>query len=193
MGTSWTMVYAPVAGSLGLSVIVASLPLLVVALLLGVWRAPAWKAASLSLADRVRRCGTRIWHAGSLALSATVYGAAFGLFPIGWLVYSAILLFDVTVEAGCFSAIEQSLRRVSGDQRLLVLLIAFCFGAFIEGTSGFGTPVAVSASLLAALGLPAFTAAAPVSGREHRAGGVRRTGDADRDAGRRHGAAARCR
>src|SRR5205085_2052138 len=84
-----------------------------------------------------------------LALAATVYGAAFGLFPIGWLVYSAILLFDVTVEAGCFDAIKQSLGRVSSDRRLLVLLIAFCFGAFIEGTSGFGTPVAVWAAALA--------------------------------------------
>src|SRR6185436_1852669 len=160
MGTSWTMVYAPVAGSLGLSVIVASLPLLVVALLLGVWRAPAWKAASLSLATAFG-VGVLVYRMPvSLALSATVYGAAFGLFPIGWLVYSGIVLFDVTVEAGCFSAIQLSLRRVSGDQRLLVLLIAFSFGAFIEGTSGFGTPVAVSASLLVGLGLPAFTAAA---------------------------------
>ena len=94
-----------------------------------------------------------------LAAMSAVYGAAFGLFPIGWLVYSAILLFDVAVDSGCFAAIEQSLRRVSGDQRMLVLLIAFAFGAFIEGTSGFGTPVAVSASLLTALGIPAFTAA----------------------------------
>ena len=155
----WTQVYAPVAGSVGLSAIAAGLPLLVVALLLGVWRAPAWRAATLSL---VTAFGVAVLVYGMpvpLALSATVYGAAFGLFPIGWLVYSAILLFDVTVEAGCFGAIERSLRRVSGDERLLVLLIAFSFGAFIEGTSGFGTPVAVSASLLVALGLPAFTAA----------------------------------
>ncbi len=158
-GTPWTQVYAPIAGSIGLSVVAAGLPLLVVALLLGVWRAPAWRAASLSLLTAI---GVAVLVYGMpvpLALSATVYGAAFGLFPIGWLVYSAILLFDVTVEAGCFGAIEHSLRRVSGDQRLLVLLIAFTFGAFIEGTSGFGTPVAVSASLLVALGLPAFTAA----------------------------------
>ena len=155
----WTQIYAPLAGSLGLSVLAAALPLLVVALLLGVWRAPAWRAAAVSLAVA---CLVAVLVYGMpvrLALAATAYGAAFGLFPIGWLVYSAILLFDVTVEAGCFDAIKRSLRRVSGDQRLLVLLIAFCFGAFIEGTSGFGTPVAVSASLLAGLGLPAFTAA----------------------------------
>ena len=158
--TPWTQVYAPVAGSIGLSVIAAGLPLLVVALLLGIWRAPAWRAASLSLLTALIVAVLVYRMPVSLALSATLYGAAFGLFPIGWLVYSAILLFDVTVEAGCFSAIQRSLRSVSGDQRLLVLLIAFSFGAFIEGTSGFGTPVAVSASLLVGLGLPAFTAAA---------------------------------
>src|SRR3954464_9740767 len=128
MGTSWTQVYAPVAGSIGLSVIAAGLPLLVVAVLLGVWRAPAWKAASLSLVTAFAVAVLVYGMPLPLALSATVYGAAFGLFPIGWLVYSAILLFAVTVEAGCFNAIQRSLRRVSGDQRLLVLLIAFSFG-----------------------------------------------------------------
>src|SRR5437016_3485561 len=148
----WTQVYAPVAGSLGLSIVAAGLPLLVVALMLGVWRAPAWRAATVSLVVAI---GVAIFVYGMpipLALAATAYGAAFGLFPIGWLVYSAILLFNVTVESGCFDTIKQSLGRVSSDQRILVLLIAFCFGAFIEGTSGFGTPVAVSASLLTGLG-----------------------------------------
>jgi lactate permease len=155
----WTQTYSPIAGSLLLSVLAAGVPLVVMAVLLGVWRAPAWRAASLSLAAAFAVAVLAYGMPVRLALAATAYGAAFGLFPIGWLVYSAILLFDVTIEAGCFDAIKQSLRRVSSDERLLVLLIAFCFGAFIEGTSGFGTPVAVSASLLAALGLPAFTAA----------------------------------
>ena len=144
-GTSWTQVYAPVAGSIGLSVIAAGLPLLVVALLLGVWRAPAWKAASLSLLTAFVVAVLVYRMPVPLALSATVYGAAFGLFPIGWLVYSAILLFDVTVEAGCFSAIQLSLRRVSGDQRLLVCSSVLSLARSSEGTSGFGTPVAVSA------------------------------------------------
>jgi lactate permease len=155
----FTQVYTPVAGSLALSVAVAGCPLIVVALLLGVWRAPAWRAALFSLAAAFLVAVVAYGMPVRLAVASTLYGAAFGLFPIGWLVYSAILLFDVTVEAGCFEAIKSSLGRVSGDQRLLVLLIAFCFGAFIEGTSGFGTPVAVSASLLAGLGLPALTAA----------------------------------
>jgi lactate permease len=156
---TWTQTYTPIGESLGLSFLFAALPLVVVALMLGVLRSPAWKAATAALAVAL---GVGVLVYGmpiSLAAMSALYGGAFGLFPIGWLVYSAILLFDVAVESGSFAAIEQSLRRVSGDQRMLVLLIAFAFGAFIEGTSGFGTPVAVSASLLAALGIPAFTAA----------------------------------
>src|SRR5262249_4218989 len=123
----WTQTYAPIAGSLPLSVLVASIPLVVMALLLAIWRAPAWRAASLSLAAAFLVAVLGYGMPLPLAVASTLYGAAFGLFPIGWLVYSAILLFDVTVEAGCFKEIEQSLRRVTGDQRLLVLLIAFSF------------------------------------------------------------------
>ena len=156
---TWTQTYTPIANSLAISVLFAALPLVVVAIMLGVFRSPAWRAATLAL---LAALGVAVLVYGmpvTLAGMSAVYGAAFGLFPIGWLVYSAILLFDVAVESGSFAAIERSLRRVSGDQRILVLLIAFAFGAFIEGTSGFGTPVAVSASLLTALGIPAFTAA----------------------------------
>ncbi len=156
---SWTQTYTPLGDSLGLSVLAAALPLVVVAVMLGVFRSPAWRAATLALLTAVAVAVLVYGMPMPLAAMAAVYGGAFGLFPIGWLVYSAILLFDVAVASGCFAAIEQSLRRVSGDQRMLVLLIAFAFGAFIEGTSGFGTPVAVSASLLTALGIPAFTAA----------------------------------
>jgi lactate permease len=156
---SWTQIYTPVAESLGVSVLFAALPLVVVAIMLGVFRSPAWRAATLALLTALA-VGILVYGMPvSLAAMSATYGGAFGLFPIGWLVYSAILLFDIAVESGSFAAIERSLRRVSGDQRMLVLLIAFAFGAFIEGTSGFGTPVAVSASLLAALGIPAFTAA----------------------------------
>jgi len=156
---SWTQTYTPLGGSLGLSVLAAALPLVVVAVMLGVFRSPAWRAATLALVTAVAVAVLVYGMPMPLAAMSAIYGGAFGLFPIGWLVYSAILLFDVAVDSGCFAAIEQSLRRVSGDQRMLVLLIAFAFGAFIEGTSGFGTPVAVSASLLTALGIPAFTAA----------------------------------
>jgi lactate permease len=156
---SWTQIYTPIGGSLALSVLAATLPLVVVAIMVGVFRSPAWRAATVALATALAVAILVYGMPAPLAIASTLYGAAFGLFPIGWLVYSAILLFNVAVESGSFVAIGRSLRRVSGDQRMLVLLIAFSFGAFIGGTSGFGTPVAVSASLLAALGIPAFTAA----------------------------------
>jgi L-lactate transport len=156
---TWTQTYTPIAGSLGVSVLFAALPLVVVAIMLGVFRSPAWRAATLALLTALAVAILVYGMPVPLAAMSAIYGGVFGLFPIGWLVYSAILLFDIAVESGSFAAIERSLRRVSGDQRMLVLLIAFAFGAFIEGTSGFGTPVAVSASLLAALGIPAFTAA----------------------------------
>lgn len=156
---SWPQVYAPIAGSLVGSAAVAALPIVVLGLLLGVWRTPAWRASIAALAVAVLVALFAYGMPARLALGAAAYGAAFGLFPIGWIVFAAILLFDVTVDAGCLGAIERSLRLVSSDHRIQILLVAFAFGAFVEGTSGFGTPVAVSAALLAALGVPPFTAA----------------------------------
>src|SRR2546425_12170328 len=110
---SWTQVYDPVGGSLVLSALVAALPLVVVGLMLGVWRSPALRAASCALLAALAVALVVYGMPIRLAVASTVYGAAFGLFPIGWLVYSAILLFDVTVETGAFRTIEESLRRVS--------------------------------------------------------------------------------
>jgi L-lactate transport len=93
-------------------------------------------------------------------LSSIGYGAAFGLFPIGWVVFCAILLYRVTVESGKFEVLKDSIGHLTSDARLQVLLIAFSFGAFIEGAAGFGTPVAVSAAMLAGLGFSPFYAAA---------------------------------
>src|SRR5436309_4118385 len=95
-----------------------------------------------------------------LALVATVYGAAFGLFPLGFLVFSAILLFDIAVATGRFDNIRRSIAEINPDPRMQALIIAFAFGAFLEGAAGAGTPVAVSASLLAGIGFPPITAAA---------------------------------
>jgi lactate permease len=96
---------------------------------------------------------------GMIATSVT-YGAAFGLFPIGWVVFTAILLYRVTIESGKFEVLKDSIGHLTSDPRLQVLLIAFAFGAFIEGAAGFGTPVAVSAAMLAGLGFSPFYAAA---------------------------------
>ena len=88
------------------------------------------------------------------------YGAAFGLFPIGWVVFSAILLYRITLESGKFDLLKDSIGHLTDDPRLQALLIAFAFGAFIEGAAGFGTPVAVAAAMLAGLGFAPFYAAA---------------------------------
>jgi L-lactate permease len=91
---------------------------------------------------------------------AITYGAAFGLFPIGWIVFSAILLYNITVESGQFEIVKNSIGHLTSDRRIQALLIAFAFGAFIEGAAGFGTPVAVAAAMLAGLGFSPFYAAA---------------------------------
>src|SRR5512138_885393 len=122
---SWTQVYTPIAGSLLASAAAAALPIVVLGLLLGVWRTPAWRASLAALAVATAVAVIAYGMPARLAVSAAAYGAAFGLFPIGWIVFAAILLFDVTVDAGCLGAIERSLRLVSGDHRIQVLLVAF--------------------------------------------------------------------
>src|SRR5262249_36973745 len=104
----WTQTYAPLGGSLTLSLLPAAMPLVVVGVILGVGRAPAVRVACAGLAAALVVALVAYRMPVPLAIAATAYGAAFVLFPIGWLVYSAILLFDVTVEAGCFDAIRHS-------------------------------------------------------------------------------------
>ena len=91
-------------------------------------------------------------------LSSIAYGAAQGLFPIGWVVFSAILLYNITVQTGKFEIVKNSIGGLTSDRRLQALLIAFAFGAFIEGAAGFGTPVAVAAAMLTGLGFSPFFA-----------------------------------
>jgi lactate permease len=93
------------------------------------------------------------------ALAATLYGAAFGLFPIGWIILSAMFLYRLSVEAGALDVMKRSVTGLSADHRLQALLIAFSFGAFLEGAAGFGAPVAITAALLVGSGFPALEAA----------------------------------
>jgi len=95
-----------------------------------------------------------------LVFNSTAYGAAFGLFPIAWIVFWAVALYRLSVATGQFEIIKNSVGRLTQDRRLQALLIAFAFGAFIEGAAGFGTPVAVAAAMLAGLGFSPFYAAA---------------------------------
>ena len=101
----------------------------------------------------------RLPHAGDrLALDAALYGAAFGAFPIFWIIFWAIVLYRITVDTGNFEILKNSIGHLTNDQNIQALLIAFAFGAFLEGAAGFGTPVAVAAAILAGLGFSAFYA-----------------------------------
>jgi lactate permease len=127
--------------------------------LLGVKRKPAWVAALAGLATAAGVAVVFYHMPVRTMLSAVAYGAAFGLFPIGWVVLTAILLFRVTVAAGKFEIVKDSVGSLAVDRRLQAVLIAFAFGAFIEGAAGFGTPVAVAATMLTGLGFsPSYAA-----------------------------------
>src|SRR4051794_6756069 len=154
----WTQNYDPL-GSPWLSTAVAALPIVLLLGSLGLlgWSAP--KAAALGLASALAVAIFAYgmpWH---MALASAVYGAAFGLFPIGWIVLAAIFLYSLTVETGQFEIVKYSVMSLSDDRRIQALLIAFCFGAFIEGAAGFGTPVAISAALMMGAGFRPLHAA----------------------------------
>ena len=155
----WQQHYTPLANSLGWSALAAALPIFVLLYLLGVKRKPAWVAALSGLAAAAVVALALYRMPLDKVMAAAIYGAAFGLFPIGWVVFTAILLYRLTLETNKFEIIKDSVGSLSEDRRLQALLIAFSFGAFIEGAAGFGTPVAVAAAMLAGLGFSPFYAA----------------------------------
>jgi len=107
--------------------------------------------------------GIALWVYGMpvrAAAAAAIYGAAFGLFPIGWLILNIIFLYQLTVKRGLFAALRDSLATLAPDPRVQVILIAFCFGAFLEGIAGFGTPVAITGAILIQLGFKPLHASA---------------------------------
>lgn len=156
----WQQNYTPIGDSLALSASVAAFPIAVLLLMLGVFRKPAWVAALAGLGAALAVALFGYGMPASTATSAAALGAAFGLLPIGWIVFSAILLYRLTVETGKFEIIKDSVGSLTPDRRLQALLIAFAFGAFIEGAAGFGSPVAVAAAMLTGLGFSPFYAAA---------------------------------
>ncbi len=156
----WRQDYVPLGGNLALSAAAAALPVFVLLYLLGVRRLSAWKAALSGLGAAVLVALALYRMPAGATVNAMLYGAAFGLFPIGWIVFTAILLYRITVETGKFEIIKNSIGSLTADRRLQALLIAFAFGAFIEGAAGFGTPVAVAAAMLTGLGFSPFYAAA---------------------------------
>jgi len=156
----WQHNYTPIHGSLIASSVVAALPIFVLLFLLGVRRTQAWIAALFGLGTTVLVSFFLYGMPVTRIVSAAAYGAAYGLFPIGWIVIWAVFLYRLTLDTGKFEAIKHSLRSLTRDPRLQTLLIAFAFGAFLEGAAGFGTPVAVAAAMLAGLGFSPFHAAA---------------------------------
>jgi lactate permease len=155
----WQQNYTPVAGSLGASAPIAAIPILALVVMLGVLRRPAWQAALVALGAALLVALGAYRMPASLALAAVLYGAANGLFPIAWIVFTAIMLYRLTVDTGGFEIIKDSVGGLTSDRRLQAMLIAFAFGAFIEGAAGFGSPVAVSGAMLAGLGFSPFYAA----------------------------------
>jgi len=155
----WQHNYEPLSGSLGGSAIIAALPIVVLFLMLGVFRRPTWMSALSALATAFIVALAVYGMPANLALVSIVYGAAFGLFPIAWIVFAAIMLYRLAVDTGKFEIIKDSVGGLSSDRRLQAMFIAFSFGAFIEGAAGFGAPVAVSGAMLAGLGFNPFFAA----------------------------------
>jgi lactate permease len=155
---TWTQNYDP-TGSLVFSTLLAALPIVVLLGLLGLcrWSAPRAAAAGLLTALVVSVVGFDMpWR---LAFAAAGHGAAFGLFPIGWIVFCAVFLYALTVQSGQFEVVKASVASLSADRRLQAILIAFSFGAFVEGAAGFGTPVAISAALMIGAGFAPLYAA----------------------------------
>jgi len=155
----WQHNYEPVGGSLGLSAGVAAIPIIVLFVMLGVLRKPAWMAAMSALVSAILVALFGYGMPVQLALMSTLFGAAFGLFPIAWIVFASIMLYRLAVDTGKFEIIKDSVGGLTNDRRLQAMFIAFSFGAFIEGAAGFGAPVAISGAMLAGLGFNPFYAA----------------------------------
>jgi lactate permease len=155
----WQQTYLPL-GSLVPSALLAAVPIAVMLYLLGIARKRAWVAGLSGCASALLIALFAYRMPVGLAFDALLYGGAYGLLPIGWIVFTALLLYRVAVETGKFEIIKDSIGHLTNDPYMQALVIAFAFGAFIEGASGFGSPVAVASAMLVGLGVPAFEAAA---------------------------------
>ena len=148
---TWAQHYNPLNNAL-LSTVVAALPVVVLLGSIAILRIRVHFSALLGLAVAL---AIALWVYGmpvTTAAATTAYGAAFGLFPIGWIILNVIFLYQLTVQRGLFAVLRDSLARVAPDPRIQLILIAFSFGAFIEGMAGFGTPVAITGAILIQLG-----------------------------------------
>jgi lactate permease len=154
----WSQVYAPLGG-IGISALVAALPVVVLMALLAFWHVRAHIAAFIALVTAGVIAVVVYGMPATLAVAAAGYGAAFGLLPIGWLVVNAIFIYQLSVETGQFVVLQKQIAGISRDRRIQALMIAFAFGGFIEGAAGFGAPVAISGGLMIGLGFKPLEAA----------------------------------
>jgi len=156
---TWTQVYDPL-GHWWLSTLVAALPIIVLLGLLAGLKVRAHLCAVAGAATAVICAIVVFGMPARLAVSSFFYGSAFGLLKIVWIVIAAVFLYDISVETGQFEIMKQSVAAITPDRRLQLLLVAFCFGAFIEGCAGFGAPVAIAGAFMIGLGFKPFQAAA---------------------------------
>ncbi|MBB1517900.1 lactate permease LctP family transporter [Aquipseudomonas guryensis] len=155
---TWQQLYTPL-GSLGLSALVALIPIVFFFLALAVFRLKGHVAGSITLALSIIVAIFAFQMPVDMAFAAAGYGFAYGLWPIAWIIVAAVFLYKLTVKSGQFEVIRSSVLSITDDQRLQVLLIGFSFGAFLEGAAGFGAPVAITAALLVGLGFNPLYAA----------------------------------
>ena len=155
---TWTQVYDP-AGHWWLSTLIAALPIIVLLGLLAGLRVRAHLCAIAGAVTAVAVAIIAFQMPAALAASSFFYGSAFGLLKIVWIVIAAVFLYDISVATGQFEIMKQSVAAITPDRRLQLLLVAFCFGAFIEGCAGFGAPVAIAGAFMIGLGFKPFQAA----------------------------------
>src|ERR1700723_3726409 len=149
----------PVGNSLTLSFLVAIVPIATVLILLGIFRRPAWQAALAGLVVGLI-IAVAVWGLpAQIAFAAASNGAVFALWPVMWIVINALFVYNIAVSSGRFDAFRAWIvKHLPNDRRVVLIVIAFCFGALLEGVAGFGTPVAITSSLLIMCGFPALEA-----------------------------------
>ena len=145
--------------NVGISATIAAIPIIFLFILLLTRKVPGFIATGCTLLIALILAVVAYGMPAELAILAAVYGILSGLFPIGWIVLAAVFLYNISVKSGSFTVVRHTIESVTPDRRLQALLIAFCFGAFLEGSAGFGAPVAITAGMLVGLGFEPLYAA----------------------------------
>jgi lactate permease len=168
----WTQTIDPL-NNLALSALIAVLPIVFIFWALIIRKMKGYLASLLSTAIALLIAIMVYGMPAKLALLSTLNGALYGLFPICWIILSAVFLFNITVKSGQFEVIRHFMASLTSDRRIQALLIAFSFGSFLEGTAGFGAPVAITAAMLVGLGFNPLYAAGHLPDSQYRTGGIR--------------------